>query len=606
MKKITMFTLTAILILAVIPLSLAASTVTVATPAKGEISSEIALASDGAARYIAYTDNEGSIHLVTVRSSLGVQDIKVPTVKEGYVEEIALFSDGSIGIGYGLKGSLWIVSTADGITFSTPREVTGPGQSISVVDFAAAEDDTLYATFHRHSSYWDFNFGVSKDKGTSFTWQMDFTRDTDSSSTGYSGQIEYMDRGLYSAYQDNNDGFKVKYRFSGDGGKSWNHAAVPSTLGTLDIAVNGNDPDVVLISVLDTTGSSVYRSTNARSNSPSFSLTYRDDQALFSRSHVRYTDIAFSDDGTAYLVYLDGEDRYILLASPDGGISWQEAQVIGKSVSRTAWWQPDLEVHGNQLSFAFFNEAGNLDLYSTGYAGEGVNLIPDTDGYMFLEEMLSPFSFDIEDDSAVIFSPADSGSYTLSHRTHRDCETLFVVYDLYSDDQREMGKSWSTGAAESEIPSMALEAGGLYLILFTPVESSETGAGLTFAFTRDGEMMDSPVEPLHQIPFDREVTLTWSDNAEQWREYVGERIQVTVPPGGRSATIWGSGVYTDDSIIAVAAVHAGLITFESGGTVIIEIMGPLDSYAGTVRNGVSSNSYGTWHGSYRFITSDGR
>ncbi len=72
-------------------------------------------------------------------------------------------------------------------------------------------------------------------------------------------------------------------------------------------------------------------------------------------------------------------------------------------------------------------------------------------------------------------------------------------------------------------------------------------------------------------------------------------------PGGAGGTVWGTDVYTDDSPICKAAVHAGLITYASGGTVIIEIRPGQQSYAGSERNGVSTSNWGGWGGSYVFV-----
>lgn len=71
------------------------------------------------------------------------------------------------------------------------------------------------------------------------------------------------------------------------------------------------------------------------------------------------------------------------------------------------------------------------------------------------------------------------------------------------------------------------------------------------------------------------------------------------PESTRGGTVWGSDVYTDDSVICRAAVHAGVIG-GGGGTVRIRILPGMQSYMGSQRNGVESTSYESWHGSYRF------
>lgn len=75
-----------------------------------------------------------------------------------------------------------------------------------------------------------------------------------------------------------------------------------------------------------------------------------------------------------------------------------------------------------------------------------------------------------------------------------------------------------------------------------------------------------------------------------------------LPAEGRSGNVWGTDIYTDDSSICEAAVHAGLIQREEGGVLHYERLGAQSSFRGSVRNGVSSSSYPAWPGSFRFVT----
>jgi hypothetical protein len=72
------------------------------------------------------------------------------------------------------------------------------------------------------------------------------------------------------------------------------------------------------------------------------------------------------------------------------------------------------------------------------------------------------------------------------------------------------------------------------------------------------------------------------------------------PPGGQAYTVWGTDIYTDDSSVCTAAVHTGLINFEEGGEVVVEIRGGESSYLGTTANGVTTLSYGPWRRSFAF------
>ena len=71
--------------------------------------------------------------------------------------------------------------------------------------------------------------------------------------------------------------------------------------------------------------------------------------------------------------------------------------------------------------------------------------------------------------------------------------------------------------------------------------------------------------------------------------------------GASSGGVWGTDVYSDDSNIARAAVHAGIVAVGESKTVTIRILPGRSSYESTTRNGVTTASYGSWHGSYSFV-----
>ena len=66
--------------------------------------------------------------------------------------------------------------------------------------------------------------------------------------------------------------------------------------------------------------------------------------------------------------------------------------------------------------------------------------------------------------------------------------------------------------------------------------------------------------------------------------------------------VYGTDLYTDDTSVCSAAVHAGLITVATGGDVTIEIRPGAASYTGSTRHGVTSQDYDSWSGSYVFVT----
>jgi hypothetical protein len=62
---------------------------------------------------------------------------------------------------------------------------------------------------------------------------------------------------------------------------------------------------------------------------------------------------------------------------------------------------------------------------------------------------------------------------------------------------------------------------------------------------------------------------------------------------------WGTDIYTHDSSICAAAVHACKIG-ASGGTVTYTVIPGQSSYSGSTRNGVTTASWGSWPYSYYF------
>lgn len=73
--------------------------------------------------------------------------------------------------------------------------------------------------------------------------------------------------------------------------------------------------------------------------------------------------------------------------------------------------------------------------------------------------------------------------------------------------------------------------------------------------------------------------------------------------GSKEGPIWGGkdGVYTTDSEIATAAVHAGLVKSGQTGIVRIKMLPGRSSYSEFTSNGITSHGFGEWEGSYQFI-----
>jgi hypothetical protein len=61
----------------------------------------------------------------------------------------------------------------------------------------------------------------------------------------------------------------------------------------------------------------------------------------------------------------------------------------------------------------------------------------------------------------------------------------------------------------------------------------------------------------------------------------------------KTGNVWGSNPYTSDSVICLGALHSGHITKE-GGLFIVKKGGALDNYIGSIKNGVSTQTYGSF------------
>jgi hypothetical protein len=73
------------------------------------------------------------------------------------------------------------------------------------------------------------------------------------------------------------------------------------------------------------------------------------------------------------------------------------------------------------------------------------------------------------------------------------------------------------------------------------------------------------------------------------------RFRVT----GAAGIVWGTDLYTTDSAVAAAAVHAGVLKIGQTGVIKVTILPGQLSYAGTERNGITTNVWGGYHQSFK-------
>src|SRR5262249_3571706 len=87
-------------------------------------------------------------------------------------------------------------------------------------------------------------------------------------------------------------------------------------------------------------------------------------------------------------------------------------------------------------------------------------------------------------------------------------------------------------------------------------------------------------------------------NLTNFAQQTGKSFYFNVT-GNASGSIYGTDLYTTDSTLATAAVHAGLLRAGETGVIKVTIEPGAASYTATTRNGVTSYDWGSYHASYK-------
>jgi hypothetical protein len=93
-----------------------------------------------------------------------------------------------------------------------------------------------------------------------------------------------------------------------------------------------------------------------------------------------------------------------------------------------------------------------------------------------------------------------------------------------------------------------------------------------------------------------------TQNASAYRAQAGQALSFVCPASdGGKAKLYGTDIYTDDSPICAAAIHAGVLKAGRAGIVTILIGDGAKSFKGSDRNRIASFDYGSWGHSYSFV-----
>jgi hypothetical protein len=87
---------------------------------------------------------------------------------------------------------------------------------------------------------------------------------------------------------------------------------------------------------------------------------------------------------------------------------------------------------------------------------------------------------------------------------------------------------------------------------------------------------------------------------ENFKGQTGKRFAFTVT-GVAGNGLYGTDIYTSDSILANCAVHAGVLKPGQTGVVKVEIVVPPGAFVASTRNGVTSNAYGAYNGAFKVL-----
>ncbi len=118
----------------------------------------------------------------------------------------------------------------------------------------------------------------------------------------------------------------------------------------------------------------------------------------------------------------------------------------------------------------------------------------------------------------------------------------------------------------------------------------EVALRLADVFTMSGRGMEAEADsanvvaaPVNLVQYQNEIGKTYT-------------FRVTGNPGG---SVWGTDVYTTDTTLATAAIHAGLLTPGQTASIKVSIVPSPQVFIGTTRNGITSAGYSQYPAAFR-------
>lgn len=214
-----------------------------------------------------------------------------------------------------------------------------------------------------------------------------------------------------------------------------------------------------------------------------------------------------------------------------------------------------------------------------------------------VQATVAPLKVEVQPQNASAWRGATGASATIIAVVTGSAGGAVWGTDTYTDDS-----SISTAAVHAGI----LDVGetGFVQITIKPGQSTYTGSIQHNITTKDYTYFSGSYS-LQTYNYDTSTTLLADPGSfADW----GSFSSWTSPPvlkvslsGVSSGSIWGKGPYTCDSLLALAAVHAGKLSTAGTDVVVsVQLSAGLSSYTGNTQHGITSGSCGRYDTSFKF------
>lgn len=170
---------------------------------------------------------------------------------------------------------------------------------------------------------------------------------------------------------------------------------------------------------------------------------------------------------------------------------------------------------------------------------------------------------------------------------------------------------WGTSiyTNDSSICTAAVHSGALPVeggsigVFASPGLSSYTGSEQNGVTTLNWRAWPSSFVFAHVFTPNDAKLLACETSAQSLGAGEGSRVNVYCPPGCvQGPEVLGFEVYSDDSSVCRAAIHAGILG-SRGGSATIEIQSWVESLASVTQHGITSRSWGEWYRTFAFVSS---